>query len=430
MATDVTSGTGSANGGGTTNPTQNQLPWHLIPAFKPGTTDVNDYARRLNFLNGIWPSGSLSQLAPRAALLCEGISAFQRIVRLDPSKLRVNSSDGVKADRTNSGRCLGQNDIGKSLWKVWTCNLYHSSKTGRDSPKFHSSSWSSIRRFALGWSNFGGHSSLHTAEKQWPFSWREEEDHSWRMGVTSNTPEFWNLCDCWDQDSFMKCNLEVGNLSGKKPMMSTMSRTTPRTWPWQLPRMLLHGIQVMCMSTASINWCPRVMKMHWLFITVERQSHRRCSIWSGSLCFHEQQWSQETPDGKDQIPWILASDPQGQRKGEIKDQGISKALSLEDRGEPLPSLWPKGPLEGWMSLQYCKQWCLIQCSFLQTSCYKRSRHGGSLHYAWWWLGRCTGRWPRAGIAARGVVSSGGVSCWNKNPWAVCFHVFSSKQPVS
>ena len=115
MATDVTSGTGSANGGGTTNPTQNQLPWHLIPAFKPGTTDVNDYARRLNFLNGIWPSGSLSQLAPRAALLCEGISAFQRIVRLDPSKLRVNSSDGVKADRTNSGRCLGQNDIGKSL---------------------------------------------------------------------------------------------------------------------------------------------------------------------------------------------------------------------------------------------------------------------------------------------------------------------------
>ena len=33
-------------------------------------------------------------------------------------------------------------------------------------------------------------------------------------------------------------------------------------------------------------------------------------------------------------------------KGEIKDQGISKAFSLEDRGEPLPSLRPKGPLEG------------------------------------------------------------------------------------
>ena len=37
----------------------------------------------------------MSQLAPRAALLTEG-SAFQKIVRLDPSKLRVNSSDGVR----------------------------------------------------------------------------------------------------------------------------------------------------------------------------------------------------------------------------------------------------------------------------------------------------------------------------------------------
>ena len=96
MEPDVTSGTvGSASGGGATHPNQNQLPWHLIPAFKPGTTDVNDYARRLNFLCGIWPSESLSQLAPRAALLTEG-SAFQKIVRLDPSKLRVNSSDGVR----------------------------------------------------------------------------------------------------------------------------------------------------------------------------------------------------------------------------------------------------------------------------------------------------------------------------------------------
>ena len=95
MESDATSGAvGSANGGGNANPSQNQLPWHLIPAFKPGT-DVNDYARRLNFLCGIWPSESLSQLAPRAALLTEG-SAFQKIVRLDPSKLRVNSSDGVR----------------------------------------------------------------------------------------------------------------------------------------------------------------------------------------------------------------------------------------------------------------------------------------------------------------------------------------------
>ena len=71
------------------------LPWHLIPTFEPGETDLQDYARRLEFLAGLWPAEHLNQLAPRAALLCKG-SAFQRIMRIAPEKLKVGSDAGVK----------------------------------------------------------------------------------------------------------------------------------------------------------------------------------------------------------------------------------------------------------------------------------------------------------------------------------------------
>ncbi len=71
------------------------LPWHLIPSFRPGETDIADYSRRLEFLAGMWPSEHLSQLAPRAALLCEG-SAFQKVIRLQADKLKVNDDSGIK----------------------------------------------------------------------------------------------------------------------------------------------------------------------------------------------------------------------------------------------------------------------------------------------------------------------------------------------
>eukprot|EP00435_Cladocopium_sp_Y103_P023764 s606_g5.t1 len=67
----------------------------MIPAFKPGETDVNEYSKKLEFLSGLWPQEHLSHLAPRAAMLCEG-SSFKRVMRIDPSKLKVNSEDGVK----------------------------------------------------------------------------------------------------------------------------------------------------------------------------------------------------------------------------------------------------------------------------------------------------------------------------------------------
>ena len=69
------------------------VPWGQIPKFVPGETDLRVYARKLEFLKELWPSDYLEQLAPRAALLVEGV-AFQKISRLDPTKLK--QKDGVK----------------------------------------------------------------------------------------------------------------------------------------------------------------------------------------------------------------------------------------------------------------------------------------------------------------------------------------------
>jgi len=94
--TEASGGPANGNGGGGgSGGGANLLPWHLIPAFKPGETDLNDYSRRMLFLSGIWPVEHLSQLAPRAALACEG-SAFQKVVRIPPEKLKANDTSGVQ----------------------------------------------------------------------------------------------------------------------------------------------------------------------------------------------------------------------------------------------------------------------------------------------------------------------------------------------
>ncbi|CAE7230274.1 RE1, partial [Symbiodinium sp. CCMP2456] len=72
-----------------------QLPWQAIPKFIPGTTDVTEYSRKLQFLAAMWPKEHLSLLAPRAALMCEGTS-FKKVASLDASKLKANDESGVK----------------------------------------------------------------------------------------------------------------------------------------------------------------------------------------------------------------------------------------------------------------------------------------------------------------------------------------------
>lgn len=77
------------------NPTGGpQPPWNSIPKFIPGSTNVQEYVQKLKFLASLWPKEHLEQLAPRAALLVEG-SAFKKVARLDPEKLRVKNLTGI-----------------------------------------------------------------------------------------------------------------------------------------------------------------------------------------------------------------------------------------------------------------------------------------------------------------------------------------------
>ena len=99
-------GTVEAGQGSSSNPSSH-LPWHLIPSFDPGETDLTEYSRRLEFLAGIWPQEQLQQLAPRAALQCKG-SAFQKVVRIAPEKLKVPSVEGVKLLVTTLGGVWGR----------------------------------------------------------------------------------------------------------------------------------------------------------------------------------------------------------------------------------------------------------------------------------------------------------------------------------
>ena len=102
MPEETAAATSTSGGGGQSG--TSHLPWHLVPSFKPGETCVNEYTRRLEFLANVWPLEHLSQLAPRACLLCEG-TAFQKVVRLDPLKLKVQSLDGIKLVVQTLGEC-------------------------------------------------------------------------------------------------------------------------------------------------------------------------------------------------------------------------------------------------------------------------------------------------------------------------------------
>ena len=88
-------GPSASTGGAQQSSSLSHLPWGMIPAFKPGETDINDYTRRLEFLAELWPTEHLAHLAPRAAMLCEG-GAFKRLMRVEARKLKVNNLDGIK----------------------------------------------------------------------------------------------------------------------------------------------------------------------------------------------------------------------------------------------------------------------------------------------------------------------------------------------
>ena len=87
-----------------------QLPWQTIPKFVPGTTDMTEYTKKVEFLQRIWPPEHLSLLAPRMALMCEG-TAFKKVSLLDSSKLRATDGSGVALIvRTLGGNILSQSE--------------------------------------------------------------------------------------------------------------------------------------------------------------------------------------------------------------------------------------------------------------------------------------------------------------------------------
>lgn len=92
MPPSTTEPEASAAAGVGVNP---QLPWASIPKFTPGITNVQEYTQKLKFLAAMWPSDSLELLAPRAALLVEG-TAFRKVARLDPAKLKVANLSGIQ----------------------------------------------------------------------------------------------------------------------------------------------------------------------------------------------------------------------------------------------------------------------------------------------------------------------------------------------
>ena len=78
--------------------------------FIPGTTNVQEYAQKLRFLAAMWPEEHLELLAPRAALHIEG-TAFRKVSKLDPNKLKVKDVSGIALLVNTIGGSWGSTEL-------------------------------------------------------------------------------------------------------------------------------------------------------------------------------------------------------------------------------------------------------------------------------------------------------------------------------
>ena len=94
------------------------LPWHLIPAFEPGETDLKEYSRRLEFLAGTWPPEHLEP----AGLLVLPYNTVARPFRRwwDSSQ---NNWKWILLRGSNSSWRRWVASGGKLCWKTSTPNL-------------------------------------------------------------------------------------------------------------------------------------------------------------------------------------------------------------------------------------------------------------------------------------------------------------------
>ena len=103
-------------------PGTTQPPWNQIPKFVPGVTNVQEYVQKLKFLAALRPVEYLDQLAPRAALLIEG-TAFRKIARIPPSKLKVKTTDGIAALVEAIGGSWGSTEL-EERYEFFEKSLY------------------------------------------------------------------------------------------------------------------------------------------------------------------------------------------------------------------------------------------------------------------------------------------------------------------
>lgn len=92
----------------------NSLPWHAIPKFTPGVTNVQEYSQKLQFLASMWPKEHLPLLGPRVALSVEG-TAFRKVSRLNPEKLKSPDTSGVALIVTTIGGSWGSTELEESM---------------------------------------------------------------------------------------------------------------------------------------------------------------------------------------------------------------------------------------------------------------------------------------------------------------------------
>ena len=98
-------GSESDVGNGSSRGAASHLPFQVIPKLTPGTTNVVEYAKRLQFLKEMWPQEHIALLGPRAALLVVG-AVFQKVSRIAPEKLK--SADGIRILAEQLGGACGR----------------------------------------------------------------------------------------------------------------------------------------------------------------------------------------------------------------------------------------------------------------------------------------------------------------------------------
>ena len=156
---------------GTPNASLSHLPWTMIPSFRPGDTDINEYTKKLEFLASLWPPEHLSHLAPRAAMMCER-QFLQACDEAGPSQTQGEYHRRCEAVSDYVRRNLGQKQFRREIRAFWTSHLHNSAKGRWIAWQLHGTSRFPIRRVASNGGIFCRHQGLYSFAEFWFGIWR------------------------------------------------------------------------------------------------------------------------------------------------------------------------------------------------------------------------------------------------------------------